>query len=170
MSDSVWPHRRQPTKLPRPWDSPGKNTGVGCHCLLRDLTWALNKKSLDKPKRGLPWWLRGKESDCNAGDTGLIPGLGRSSRGGNGSPLQYSCLKTPRDRGAWSATVHRDHKELDTMEYRARVLRSVLPSTGLGRSTAVTSGRTEVTLGPSPLPPLGRGRYLTHYGKVNAVT
>lgn len=74
------------------------------------------------------------------------------------------------DRGAWSATVHRDHKELDTMEYRARVLRSVLPSTGLGRSTAVTSGRTEVTLGPSPLPPLGRGRYLTHYGKVNAVT
>ena len=35
MSDSVWPHRRQPTKLPRPWDSPGKNTGVGCHFLLQ---------------------------------------------------------------------------------------------------------------------------------------
>ena len=33
MSDSVQPHRRQPTKLPRPWDSPGKNTGVGCHFL-----------------------------------------------------------------------------------------------------------------------------------------
>ena len=33
MSDSVWPHRRQPTRLPRPWDSPGKNTGVGCHFL-----------------------------------------------------------------------------------------------------------------------------------------
>jgi len=33
MSDSVRPHRRQPTKLPRPWDSPGKNTGVGCHFL-----------------------------------------------------------------------------------------------------------------------------------------
>ena len=31
MSDSVRPHRRQPTRLPRPWDSPGKNTGVGCH-------------------------------------------------------------------------------------------------------------------------------------------
>ena len=31
MSDSVWPHRRQPTRLPRPWDSPGKNTGVGWH-------------------------------------------------------------------------------------------------------------------------------------------
>ena len=34
MSDSVRPHRRQPTRLCRPWDSPGKNTGVGCHCLL----------------------------------------------------------------------------------------------------------------------------------------
>ena len=35
MSDSVWSHRRQPTRLPRPWDSPGKNTGVGCHFLLQ---------------------------------------------------------------------------------------------------------------------------------------
>ena len=35
MSDSVRPHRWQPTRLPRPWDSPGKNTGVGCHCLLQ---------------------------------------------------------------------------------------------------------------------------------------
>ena len=35
MSDSVRPHRQQPTRLPRPWDSPGKNTGVGCHFLLQ---------------------------------------------------------------------------------------------------------------------------------------
>ena len=35
MSDSVRPHRQQPTKLPRPWDHPGKNTGVGCHFLLQ---------------------------------------------------------------------------------------------------------------------------------------
>ena len=35
MSDSVWPRRRQPTRLPRPWDSPGKNTEVGCHFLLQ---------------------------------------------------------------------------------------------------------------------------------------
>ena len=35
QSDSVRPHRRQPTRLPRPWDSPGKNTGVGCHFLLQ---------------------------------------------------------------------------------------------------------------------------------------
>ena len=35
MSDSGWPHRQQPTRLPWPWDSPGKNTGVGCHFLLQ---------------------------------------------------------------------------------------------------------------------------------------
>ena len=35
VSDSMRPHRRQPTRLPRPWDSPGKSTGVGCHCLLQ---------------------------------------------------------------------------------------------------------------------------------------
>ena len=35
LSDFVRPHRRQPTRLPRPWDSPGKNTGVGCHFLLQ---------------------------------------------------------------------------------------------------------------------------------------
>ena len=37
MSDSVRPHKRQPTRLPRPWDSPGKNTGVGCHFLLQGI-------------------------------------------------------------------------------------------------------------------------------------
>ena len=37
MSDCVWPHRRQLTRLPRPWDSPGKNTGVGCHFLLQHM-------------------------------------------------------------------------------------------------------------------------------------
>ena len=39
-------------------------------------------------------------------DTGSIPGLGRSSEGGHGNPLQYSCLENPMDRGAWRATVH----------------------------------------------------------------
>ena len=43
----------------------------------------------------------------NAGDLGSVPGLGRSPGGGHGNPLQYSCLETPMDRGAWWATVHR---------------------------------------------------------------
>ena len=47
-----------------------------------------------------------KESACNAGDLGSIPGLGRSPGEGNGNPLQYSCLENPMDRGAWLATVH----------------------------------------------------------------
>ena len=50
-----------------------------------------------------------KESTCSAGDTGdtgLIAGLGRSPRGGNGNPLQYPCLENPVDRGGWRATVH----------------------------------------------------------------
>ena len=47
----------------------------------------------------------GKESACNAGDLGLIPGSERSPGAGNGNPLQYSCLETPMDRGGWQATV-----------------------------------------------------------------
>ena len=54
----------------------------------------------------LPKWLRGKESACNAGRSGLIPGLGRSPGEGNGNPLQYSCLENSMDRGAWQATIH----------------------------------------------------------------
>jgi len=56
---------------------------------------------------GLPWWLSSKESDCSAGDLGLITELGRSPRGRHGNPLQYSCLENPMDRGAWQATAHR---------------------------------------------------------------
>ena len=48
----------------------------------------------------------GKESACYTGDTGSIPGSGRSPGGGHGNPLQYSCLENPTDRGAWQATVH----------------------------------------------------------------
>ena len=47
-----------------------------------------------------------KESACNAGDPGLIPGSGRSLEEGNGNPLQYSCLENPMDRGAWWATFY----------------------------------------------------------------
>ena len=50
---------------------------------------------------GFPGGSDSKASACNAGDPGLIPGLGRSPGEGNGSPLQYSCLENPMDRGAW---------------------------------------------------------------------
>ena len=55
---------------------------------------------------GFPGGSDGKESACKAGDLDSIPGLGRSSGGGRGNPLQYFCVKNPMDRGAWRATVH----------------------------------------------------------------
>ena len=60
--------------------------------------------------KGFPQWLSREESASYAGDTGdsgSIPGLGRSPGGGHGSPLQYSCLKNPMDRGAQRAIVYR---------------------------------------------------------------
>ena len=55
---------------------------------------------------GFPGGWHGKESACNAGDLGLIPGLGRSPGEGNGYPIRYSCLENSRDRGAWQAIVY----------------------------------------------------------------
>ena len=53
----------------------------------------------------LPWSSNSKESDCNAGGQGSIPGLGRSSGERDSKPLQYSCLENPMDREAWWAAV-----------------------------------------------------------------
>ena len=56
--------------------------------------------------QGFPGGSEDKASACDAGDSGLIPGLGRSLGEGTGNLLQYSCLENPMDRGAWWATVH----------------------------------------------------------------
>ena len=55
---------------------------------------------------GFPGGSNGKESACNTGDRGSIPGSGRAAGGGIGNPLQYSCLQNSMDREAWRATVH----------------------------------------------------------------
>ena len=57
-----------------------------------------------------------KNLPADAGDTGSIPGSRRSPGGGNGKPLQYSCLETLMDRGAWRAVVHGITEESDTTE------------------------------------------------------
>ena len=80
-------------------------------------------------QRGLPGCSDSKESACNAGDAGSIPGLGRSPGEGNVNPLQYFCLENSMDRGAWQATVHRV-AELDTTD---RLLLSVLVIIGVGQ-------------------------------------
>ena len=76
---------------------------------------------------GLPWWLSGKESTCNAGDTGgvgTIPGSGRSPREESGNPLQYSCWEIP-----WTESLmgysSQGHKELDTTEWLSMRARNV---------------------------------------------
>ena len=145
MSDPVRPHRRQPTRLPRLWDSPGKNTGVGCHFLLQcmkvksesEVTQSCPTLSdpmdcslpgssahgifqarvvhnssylMTLPRKifnlltissylysGFPCGSSGKESACNVGDLGSIPGLGRSPGEGKGCPLQYSGLENSMD-------------------------------------------------------------------------
>ena len=55
----------------------------------------------------MPCCSDGKKSACSAGDWDSIPGSGRSLRGGNGNPLQYSCLENYLERGTWQAMVHR---------------------------------------------------------------
>ena len=62
------------------------------------------------------WWLSGKEPACNAGDGGLIPGLGRSPRRSKWQSSPVFMPENPMDRGAWWTTVHGVAKELDTTE------------------------------------------------------
>ena len=125
-------HRWQPTRLPRPWDSPGKNTGVwkrnqshrkftfqrlgswppaggNRDSRLRSVVLApsleMGQALTEHPMR-LPRLLSGKESACLTERTGSILGSGRSPEEGNGNPFQYSCLENPMDRGACWATIH----------------------------------------------------------------
>ena len=101
MSDSVWPHRLQPTRLPRPWDSPGKNTGVGCHFLLQ----CMKVKSESEVSQSC--LTLSDPMDCSLPGSsvhGIFPG----KRTGVGCYylLQCSCLENPRDGGAWWAAVY----------------------------------------------------------------
>ena len=70
------------------------------------LPWKARKTWFVWPGSGFPDGLDGKESACNAGDSGLISRSRRSHGEGNDNLLQYSCLGNPTDRGAWWATVH----------------------------------------------------------------
>ena len=105
-------------------DSPGKNTGAGSHAVLQGvfLTQGLNPylsyalAGMFLPLLGFPSGSDGTESDCNAGDLGSIPGLGRSPGRGQGNPLQYSCLENPYGQMSLEGYSPWGHKELDTNE------------------------------------------------------
>ena len=93
-------------------------------CLLRfQLTtsnftnqWILILILLSNGAWGFPAGSVVKNLPANAGDSGSIPGSGRSPGEGNGNPLQYSCLGNPMDRGVWQATVRGVTKESDTTQ------------------------------------------------------
>ena len=126
MSNSVRPHRQQPTRLSHPWDSPGKNIGVvaisfsnACvHAKLLQSYLTLRPHGQqpsrllcprDSPGRNtevgchfllpFPGDSVVKNPPATAGDPGSVPGWGRSSGEGNSNPRQYSCLENPMDRG-----------------------------------------------------------------------
>ena len=118
MSDSLRPHG-----LYNPWNSLGQNTGVNSRSLLQETfpTQGSNPGLLycrqilyQLSQQGSP---DSKESACNVGGPCLISGSGRSPGGGNGNPLQYSCLDNPMDRGDWQATVHGITKSWTQLSY-----------------------------------------------------
>ena len=65
MSDSVRPHSQQPTRLPRPWDSPGKNTGVGCHFLLQCIK--MKVKSISRARLSATPWTAAHQAPLSMG-------------------------------------------------------------------------------------------------------
>ena len=75
----------------------------------------LDRLSVER-RGGFPGGSDGKESTCSVGDLGSIPELGRSTGGGRGSPLQYSCLENPHGQRSVEGYSPRGHKELDLTE------------------------------------------------------
>ena len=99
----------------------GRNMAVsGGHPLLVSLKKGKNATYLElmfpRRKMGFPSGSDGKESACNMGDLGSIPGLGRSPGEGHGNPLQYSCLKNSHGQRSLAGCSPWGHKELDMTE------------------------------------------------------
>ena len=119
---------------------PGRRLGVNCLDLtcLKETDFKKDRTAVDLQccvsfRRAAPWrrtgkhgllrWPSGTGSACNAGDvgdTGSIPGSGRSPGGKLGNPLQYSCLENSMDRGVWRATVHRVTKSWTQLKWLSK--------------------------------------------------
>ena len=93
------------------------------------------------PFLGFPGGPAGKESTCNEGDMGSIPGVGRSPGEGNGNPLQYSYLEDPMDGGAWWAAVHGVAKSRTQLSTHAHTHRRVVCASKMGANPSSLSGK-----------------------------
>ena len=107
-----WRRKWQPTPVFLPGESQGTEEpsgllSMGSHRVGHNWSdLAAAAAAAEGHQGGFPDGSVGKESACNAVELGLIPGSSRSSGGGHGNPLQYPCLESPMDRGAWWAIVH----------------------------------------------------------------
>ena len=104
------------------------------------------------------WWLSYKESACNAGDPGWIPGSGRSLGVGNGTPLQYSCLENPMDGGAWSAAVHGVTKSRTQLSYFTFTFHFHPLEKEMATRSSILAWRIPGTGEPGGLPSMGSHR------------
>ena len=105
---------------------------------------------------GLPRWLNGKESDCSAGYPGSIPGLGRSPEGGNGNPLQYSCLENPHGQRSLAGFSPRGPKSWTWLKQLSKpanhsliqqiLTAFIMPNTKLGTDWLYCSNKALIVL------------------------
>ena len=184
MSDSVRPWRQQPTRLPHPWDSPGKNTGVGCHFLLQcmkvksESEVAQSCPTLSDPMdcslpcssvhgifqaRVLEWgaiaFSRARRHPLlylqnHSGTLVVLALFGE----GNDTPLQYSCLENPMDGGAWWATVHGVAKSRTGLSDFTFTFHSHALEKEMATHSSVLDWRTPGTGEPGGLPSMGSHR------------
>ena len=154
VSDSQRPHGLQPTRLPCPLDSPGKSTGVGCHCPLRTLCyWTLNvcqmtmKPGLSScpaswPLLGLLRWLSGKESACQYRSCwrwGLNPWVRKTSWRRAWQPIPIFLPGESRGQRSLVDYSPKGSKESDTTEWHSTHAWHLLATRGLfSQSTCST--------------------------------
>ena len=103
-----------------------------------------------------------KESTCNAGDPGFVPGLGRYPGGKNGNPLQYSCLENPMDGGAWWATAHGIAKSWPQLSDFTFIDTIGLPRWLSGKESACSAGDLGSIPGSGRCPGDGNGNPLQY--------
>ena len=117
---------------------------------------------------GFPGGSDGKESALNPGDPGLIPLSGRSPGGGNGNPIQYSCLENPMDRGTWWAAVRGVTKSQTQLSYFTFTLHFHALEKEMATHSSILAWRIPGMGETSGLPSMGLHRVGHHWSDLAA--